>query len=383
MQRLTRLSGWGGHILGHGTELMNFIKATCSYEKWLGRHLQLVPVDLTHKHQVMADSFFAFFRGTFYRWAELWPELCPSMAGAPEVIAVGDLHVANFGTWRDAEGRLVWGINDFDEAFPMAWTNDLIRLLASVRIACPDGGFKIAATAAAEILLGGYRKGLQAGGRAFVLAEEQTPLRDMARDRLRDPEKFWSHLEKQRRVKSPPRSARKALLCALPEAGETVRFARRVAGVGSLGHERYIAIAQHHGGRIAREVKARSPSACVWAGQRGKKDYYRRLIEKGVRCGDPFLCLTGEWVVRRLSPDCCRLELSDLPRRWDEEALLHAMGWETANIHLASGNPSAILKRLGKIRAAALNQCATDMLDTLRKDWKRWRAWQKSARPSR
>jgi hypothetical protein len=362
---------------------MNFVKATRSYEKWLAGHLRLVPADLAQKHDYMAQSFFAFFRGTFYRWAELWPEVCASMAGAPEVVAVGDLHVENFGTWRDTEGRLVWGINDFDEAFPMAFTNDLTRLLASVQIACPDGQLKIPAKAAAQILLDGYRNGLQTGGKPFVLAEEQTPLREMARDRLRDPEKFWRHLEKQRKINTPPRNARKVLLSALPEAGEEVRFARRVAGVGSLGHERYIAIALHHGGRLAREVKARSPSACVWAGQRGKKDYYRRLIDNGVRCRDPFLSLTDEWVVRRLSPDCCRLELSEMPRRLDEESLLLAMGWETANIHLASGKPSAILKRLGKIRAASFHQCATEMVSALRKDWKRWQSWHKPARSSR
>ena len=27
----------------------------------------------------------------------------------------------NFGTWRDADGRLVWGVNDFDEAAVMPW----------------------------------------------------------------------------------------------------------------------------------------------------------------------------------------------------------------------------------------------------------------------
>jgi uncharacterized protein (DUF2252 family) len=353
---------------------MNFIKATRNYEKWLGRHLRLVPADLTLKHDYMADSFFAFFRGTFYRWAQLWPQLCAPLADAPEVEAVGDLHVENFGTWRDAEGRLVWGINDLDEAFPMSCTNDLVRLLASVRIACPEGRLQIEANDAAEVILKGYRKALQSGGQPFVLAEEQTPLRDMARHRLRDPEKFWRHLERQRTVRSVPRSARKALLSALPEAGEQVRFARRVAGVGSLGHERYIAIALHHGGRIAREVKARAPSACVWAGQRGRKDYYRRLNERGVRCRDPFLSLTDEWVVRRLSPDCCRLELADFPNRCNEEPLLLAMGWETANIHLASRNASAILKRLRKIRPALLNQCAADMVAALHKDWKRWQA---------
>ena len=45
---------------------------------------------------------------------------------------VGDLHVENFGTWRDVEGRLVWGVNDFDEAYALPYTNDLVRLVASV-----------------------------------------------------------------------------------------------------------------------------------------------------------------------------------------------------------------------------------------------------------
>ena len=51
------------------------------------------------------------------------------------MLGVGDLHVENFGTWRDAEGRLIWGINDFDEACPMPYTIDLVRLAASADLA--------------------------------------------------------------------------------------------------------------------------------------------------------------------------------------------------------------------------------------------------------
>ena len=43
-------------------------------------------------------------------------------AGALE-LSVGDLHVENFGTWRDSEGRLIWGINDFDEALRVKTLN--------------------------------------------------------------------------------------------------------------------------------------------------------------------------------------------------------------------------------------------------------------------
>src|ERR1700754_271985 len=100
---------------------MKFRKSTTSYEAWLARQLKLVPADMKRKHTVMREDFFRFFRATFYRWAQLWPEVCPEFAEAPVILAVGDLHVENFGTWRDIEGRLVWGINDFDEVTRMPY----------------------------------------------------------------------------------------------------------------------------------------------------------------------------------------------------------------------------------------------------------------------
>jgi uncharacterized protein (DUF2252 family) len=31
------------------------------------------------------------------------------------------------------KGRLAWGVDDFDEAFPLAYTNDLVRLASSLK----------------------------------------------------------------------------------------------------------------------------------------------------------------------------------------------------------------------------------------------------------
>ena len=55
----------------------------------------------------------------------------------------------------------------------------------------------------------------------------------------------------------------------MPERGPHWRVAHRVAGLGSLGRERYVALADWHGGSVAREAKALAPSACVWA-ERGQ-----------------------------------------------------------------------------------------------------------------
>ena len=81
----------------------------------------------------------------------------------PQVLSVGDLHVENFGTWRNAEGRMVWGINDFDEAYPMAYTNDLVRLAASACLAIRQDALKLDPDDACHAIRG-LRRGMEKGG---------------------------------------------------------------------------------------------------------------------------------------------------------------------------------------------------------------------------
>ena len=116
---------------------MRIQKATKKYEAWLAKNITIVPADLALKHTRMAEDQFQFLRATFYRWMQVWPQVCPDLARAPRVLAVGDLHVENFGTWRDKEGRLIWGVNDFDEAYPLPYTIDLVRLAMSAHLAIP------------------------------------------------------------------------------------------------------------------------------------------------------------------------------------------------------------------------------------------------------
>src|SRR5258708_2267539 len=93
--------------------------ASRHFEAWLAQRTHLDQKDLRLKHSNMKADLFMFLRATYYRWAQLWPKVCPDLAKAPHVLAVGDLHIENFGTWRDVEGRLVWGVNDFHEPWPM------------------------------------------------------------------------------------------------------------------------------------------------------------------------------------------------------------------------------------------------------------------------
>ena len=325
---------------------MRIQKATAEYEDWLRRQIPVIEEDLAKKHEKMAESPFAFLRATYYRWAQQFPQVCPGEAGAVRVLGVGDLHVENFGTWRDAEGRLVWGVNDFDEAGELPFANDLVRLAASARLAGADHD-------AADQILEGYRHGLEQGGRPFVLAEHHDALRKMAEESLKDPDKFWDKLEKWPDVEGSPREV---LENTMPERGLEYRVVHRVSGLGSLGRERYTAIAEWRGGRIAREAKALTAPRT-----------YREILSRAIRCPDPWVRVVGRWIVRRLGPDGVRIEGAA------EKRVCSAMGFETANVHLGSVEAERLLEDLRGRDDAWLHQAAKRMAEAVEEDWQEWR----------
>jgi len=356
---------------------MNIVKATRRFETWLGQHTTLVRPDLRLKHQRMAESPFPFFRATFYRWMQVWPEVCPDLAKAPRVLAVGDLHVENFGTWRDVEGRLVWGINDFDEAGTLPYTIDLVRLATSALLASEEGHLRLQGKDACAALLDGYRESLVESGRPFVLEEEHKWLRSIAINELRDPVHFWAKMDGLPKIPGKiPAKLRASLDHLMPEPGLDYRTVRRVAGLGSLGHVRVVAIAQCNGGRIAREAKALTPSSIQWAdGKKGRGEImYQTIVDRAVRDRDPFVQLHGSWVVRRLAPFCSRIELAVLPSNRDEIRLLFSMGWETANIHLGTrGARRTVSRHLDRLKPVQLLSAAKDMAKAVTKDWRAWK----------
>ena len=69
------------------------------------------------------------------------------------------------------------------------------------------------------------------------------------------------------------------------------------------------------------------PSASAWARRGAASCSPAELLERAVRVQDPFYAISGNWIVRRLAPDCSRIELGGR----DERKLLRVMGWETAN----------------------------------------------------
>src|SRR5437588_4636490 len=80
------------------------------------RHPELLRLKVAR----MAESAFAFFRGTFHLFArdvldrDRLPLALLSGEGA-EMDLVGDLHSENYGTYKADDAHVHYDINDFDE----------------------------------------------------------------------------------------------------------------------------------------------------------------------------------------------------------------------------------------------------------------------------
>ena len=104
---------------------------------------------------------------------------------------MGDIHLENYGTWRDADGRLVWGVNDFDEAAEMPYALDLVRLATSAILA---GGSSAKADDIASAIIKGYSRGLDAP-RPVVLDRDYEWLRELAVVPDKERKKFWKKMD--------------------------------------------------------------------------------------------------------------------------------------------------------------------------------------------
>lgn len=173
----------------------------------------------------------------------------------------------------------------------------------------------------------------------------------------------------------PPDEVQTAIASSAPEEGVTFAFARRIAGLGSLGRPRYLATATWRGARIAREAKRLARSAWLFAGPalqaRGTSPFrYARIVGRAARAFDPSLRMQGAWVVRRLSPHCSKIELADLPSRHDHARLFQAMGHELANVH--RGTPHAakrVLADLSETRVRELRAATERLVESTAEDF--------------
>ncbi|MDO9708209.1 DUF2252 family protein [Paracraurococcus lichenis] len=339
------------------------VEALDRYDAWLAGHCEVIPAELARKRRMMASDPFVLLRGTAFRYAARFAAAEPALTAALRVPSCGDAHIENFGTWRDAEGRLVWGVNDLDEAAMLPWTADLLRLAASALLA--RQGKAPRAREVAATILEGYC-GKLAAPCAFVLDARHAALRAFVAPAGPARAKFWAMIEGLREA-TPPAAFDAALREALPPGASGIRFAPRTAGVGSLGRPRFVCAAEWGGSPVAREAKARVPSAWIEAGFPGALGVDALAFPPPGRVPDPWFRQSATLSVRRLAPDSRKLEAPE----GEPAALLQvlgAMAAELANLHAAGGAVAAVAaeaKALPRdwLREAAKREAAANARD--------------------
>jgi uncharacterized protein DUF2252 len=346
-----------------------FVAANTAFEKWLRKQCKVDGRALERKHGLMRKDAFLFLRATYFRWAGAIEALLPDLPPAPAVLAVGDAHVQNFGIWHDLEGRLVWGINDFDDAAVIPYTFDLVRLATSATL---SGQTSLSRRQICSDIMEGYLAGLRRP-EPFVLNEKYTWLRRRVRATKKTIERFWRDIDELKKG-DPPAKVKHALRELLPRDCEDIRYTKRIAGGGGLGRPRFVVIARWRGGRIVREAKALVPSAWDWSHNGAPGIRFLKLANSKSRSPDPNLRLRSGYLLRRLSPESRKLELGDADNVKVDRQLLQAMGREIGAIHgVDREDAKRISGHLNKMDAGWLARSTKAAEVFVRADFAEWK----------
>ncbi|MCW2754540.1 MAG: hypothetical protein JWQ32_1951 [Marmoricola sp.] len=305
---------------------------TSAYESWLGARIPLEQSELDRKHAEMAAHEYRFLRGSYYLWLVRIGELLPETLDSTRLPAVGDLHVENFGTWRDRDQVRRWGINDFDELATGAHLPDLVRLATSAVLA-PH--ITLADKDVCRVVLEAWSS---SAPRVAVDLEEKGAghLRTLVPG-FDDADRFYERLAEGAPAQVPPAVAAAAM--GVAENGWTPTWHVHLAGTGSLGHRRVVGVGPSADGtQHAREAKQLGPGTSEWLETTKPghpwpttADALFERVRSAIRGPAAAVRVEG-WHVRDLAPDIVRIELAGLDHH-DSERLLTAMAQATADVH--------------------------------------------------
>ncbi|MEV4976076.1 DUF2252 domain-containing protein [Streptomyces scopuliridis] len=369
------------------------------FDTAFGELLAADPAAFRVKFRKMAASAFAFYRGTaclFYH--DLERERAASGVTGPfldertgRVWIHGDLHAENFGTYMDANGRLIFNVNDFDEAYVGPFTWDLKRFAASLALigytkALSDGQI----TELVEIYAGAYRERIHAlatGAKndevpPFTLDTAQGPLLDALRSarsltrfglldsmtEIREYERRFApgggSIELDAATRYKILAAFDGYLETLPESSlarpDSYRVkdvvGRRGIGIGSAGLPSYNILLEGNSDALENDVviymkQAQTPAVSRHITDRAVREYFQHeghrtvISQRALQAhADPWLgwtelAGTGQ-LVAEVSPYAVDLDWSDLDDPEEIAAVVADLGRATATMHAAADNES-------------------------------------------
>lgn len=228
------------------------------------------PERLALKYLAMRQDAFAFMRGTCHLFYQDWPASDKQLNDAPLAWICGDLHLENFGCYKGDNRLVYFDLNDFDEAVLAPSTWELGRWLTSIMVAAKSLSIpKADAIRLCQIGLDSYAATLMQGKARWL---ERETAKGMIRDllnplTLRNRKTFLNSRTKLRKEKRSIKvDGQRALALEPQEKSSVIAFveayaqqqpnpafyrpldaARRIAGTGSLGIDRYVILVEGHG----------------------------------------------------------------------------------------------------------------------------------------
>ncbi|WP_407553609.1 DUF2252 domain-containing protein [Streptomyces sp. Pv4-95] len=373
------------------------------FDTAFGELLSADPAAFRVKFRKMATSAFAFYRGTaclFYRDLEAAGD-GRTDGGASRgpyldertsrVWIHGDLHAENFGTYMDSTGRLIFNVNDFDEAYvgPFLWDvkrfaasaaligyakalsdeqiTDVVRTYAAAyreRIRALATGAKddevppFTLDTADGALLGALRDARSLT--RFGLLDSMTEIRDF--ERRFAPGGGSVELDAATRYKIL--SAFDGYLETLPESSlnrpDSYRVkdvvGRRGIGIGSAGLPSYNILLEGNSDALENDVviymkQAQTPAVSRHVTDPEAREYFRHeghrtvISQRALQAhADPWLGWTeldgAGQLVAEISPYAVDLDWSDIDDPEEIAAVVADLGRATATMHAAADDES-------------------------------------------
>jgi uncharacterized protein (DUF2252 family) len=328
------------------------------------------PLDLQKsKYDKMKKDPFSFFRGSCHLFHEDWP-LGTKIDRSPQIFICGDLHLENFGTYKGANRQVYFGINDFDEGMYASLTRDITRLAVSVLLVGKMLGLEKAdRSALATSLLDNYRQTLLTGQRQNLKEAKgivgNLLVKSAARSRLDLLKKYLGDVdsdklqEKADKILAIDDNKRDQVLAVYygwakqqpkPDFYECLDIKRRLAGLGSLGVDRYLLLVAGKGKHQRylldlKEQPASIASPAIWSSSA------RRVLTVQSLRQSPVPALLGElsieqksFTLRELQPsqDKIACEAENISQH-DLQQLVQTVGQVTAWSHLQTDKLGELL----------------------------------------
>nr|WP_307804866.1 DUF2252 domain-containing protein [Streptomyces sp. VRA16 Mangrove soil] len=365
------------------------------FDTAFGELLAADPAAFRVKFRKMAASAFAFYRGTaclFYQDLEREQHGGPYLDDRTSRVWIhGDLHAENFGTYMDANGRLVFNVNDFDEAYVGPFTWDLKRFAASVALigyakALSDEQI----TALVRTYAAAYRErvhSLATGAKSdevppFTLDSAEGALLDALRDarartrfelldsmtEIRDFERRFApgggSIELDAATRYKVLAAFDGYLETLPESSlarpDSYRVkdvvGRRGIGIGSAGLPSYNILLEGNSDALENDViiymkQAQTPAVSRHITDPAVRDYFQHegqrtvISQRALQAhADPWLGWTeldgAGQLVAEVSPYAVDLDWSDIDDPEEIAAVVADLGRATATMHAAADDTS-------------------------------------------